>query len=130
MGLTRLVYVSRPLGYDPLELDDILHVSRALNARSGITGALISRWDLFLQLLEGSAGAVAETYERIRRDRRHVAVTLLGTAEAPLRLFPDWRMRHDVAPGWVWSHEAVLAGAHRSASFADSVAMFERFVTE
>ena len=130
MDLTRLVYVSRPLGYDPLELDDILQTARAHNGRVGITGALISRWDLFLQLLEGPAEAVAETYDRIRRDRRHVEVTLLGTTRTAERLFPDWQMRDDAAPSWLWPHDDVLAGRHLTTPFDEVMAMFARIAAD
>ena len=128
--LTRLIYVSRPLGYNPIELDDILRTARDHNARFGITGALISRWDLFLPMLEGATEPVAETFQRIRRDRRHVEVTLPGTAEAARRLFPDWRMRDDAAPSWTWAHADVLAGRHLATPFDEVVAMFARIAAE
>jgi hypothetical protein len=130
MDLTCLIYVSRPLGYDPLELDDILQTARAHNGRVGITGALVSRWDLFLQLLEGPDEAVASIYERIRRDRRHVDVTLLGTARATGRLFADWQMRDDGAPSWLWPHEDVLAGRHLTMPFDEVMAIFARIAAD
>ena len=53
MGLTQLIYTSRPFGFEAETLDDILISARRHNREDGITGALICRADLFLQLLEG-----------------------------------------------------------------------------
>ena len=52
---TQLIYASRPFGYDDLTLISILMQARENNARNGITGALICREDVFLQILEGPA---------------------------------------------------------------------------
>ena len=52
---TQLIYASRPFGYDDLTLTSILMQARENNARNGITGALICREDVFLQILEGPA---------------------------------------------------------------------------
>ena len=49
----QLIYASRPFGYDELTLVGILASARRNNERDGITGALICREDLFVQLLEG-----------------------------------------------------------------------------
>ena len=49
----QLIYASRPFGYDDLTLTSILMQARENNARNGITGALICREDVFLQILEG-----------------------------------------------------------------------------
>lgn len=112
MALKQLVYVSRPLGYDPQELHDILQVARSRNAADGITGTLASRWDLFAQFLEGPAQAVDAVFARILRDRRHVQVTLRHQGQAAGRLFAGWTMRHDPMPFWMWSNPDVLAGRH------------------
>ncbi len=130
MPLTQLIYVSRPLGYDPQQLADILTVSRARNAAAGITGLLLSRWDLFLQILEGSHEAVEGTFARIRRDLRHVEVTLLHSGPAEARFFPGWDMRSDAPPDWLWPRAEVLAGRHREASPEEAVAIFARIAAE
>ncbi len=56
--LLQLTYASRPLGYDSAMLTGILFDARRCNARDGITGALICRDDLFLQLPERPEAAV------------------------------------------------------------------------
>lgn len=126
MPLSQLIYVSRPLGYDPQQLDRILTVSRERNAAAGITGLLISRWDLFLQLVEGPRAAIEDTFARIGRDRRHVGIALRHLGAAPARLFPGWEMRSDPSPSWLWPHDAILAGAHLAAPVDELQAIFGR----
>ncbi len=64
----RAIYTSRPFGFDAKTLNSILgHALRVIPGR-GITGALICREDMYLQLLEGPQDAVRQALERIRRD--------------------------------------------------------------
>ena len=93
----QLIYASRPFGYDDLTLISILMQARENNARNGITGALICREDVFLQILEGPRDLVTSTFSRILRDERHVDVVNLLSSEIDRRLFPKWSMRHDPA---------------------------------
>ena len=108
--LTQLVYSSRPFGYDQSTLDGILLGARRCNRRDGITGALVCRHDLYLQMLEGPDDAVRAAYGRIRRDDRHVDVVLRTSAAVTDRMFAGWAMRHDPARSWLWSPEAVAEG--------------------
>jgi hypothetical protein len=126
MHLKTLAYVSRPLGYDPQQLDDILQTARARNGALGITGLLVSRWDLFVQALEGPAEAVDAVFSSIRRDHRHVQVTLRHEGPAAERLFADWTMRHESVPAWLWSHDEVLAGRHMTDAADALLAAFRR----
>jgi Sensors of blue-light using FAD len=130
-ALTQLIYVSRPFGFNAAVLDDILTVSRFNNARDGITGALICRADLYLQLIEGPDSAIAATYARIAADQdRHVDVQLLLSRSVEAPMFPKWAMRDDPARSWMWSHEEVSAGAVRLATPAQILAIFERVAAE
>ena len=54
MDLYRVIYTSRPFGFDAGMLNGILVDARRMNTRDGITGALICRADIYVQLLEGS----------------------------------------------------------------------------
>ena len=130
MSLTQIVYASRPFGFDASVLDDILTISRARNARDGITGTLICRADMYLQLIEGPDAAIQATYARIAADDRHDAVTPLLTRATTDRLFPHWAMRDDPPRSWMWTPEQVAAGAIRAATPADIVAIFERLGRE
>ena len=58
MSLIQLIYPSTPFGFDNPTLNNILSVARRNNARDGISGALICRADLYLQMLEGPRSAV------------------------------------------------------------------------
>jgi hypothetical protein len=111
MRITQLIYTSRPFGFDELTLTEILLVARRLNKRDGITGSLICREDMYLQLLEGSRAAVTATYTRIQRDARHTEVVGLWSGDAEARLFPTWEMRDDPARSWMWTPAEVSAGA-------------------
>lgn len=130
MRETQLIYASRPFGYDDLTLTSILAHARRNNARNGITGALICRQDLFLQMLEGRRDVVTSTYARILRDDRHVDVTTLLCSDITKRLFPDWSMRHDPARSWMWTPEEVAKGAIGRASEQEILGIFERLATE
>ena len=111
MALMQLVYASRPFGYDDLTLSGILNAARLNNKQNAVTGCLICREDLFLQMLEGSQAAVLETFERIKRDDRHTEIVTLICEDLDARLFPDWAMKHDPARSWMWTAAEVSDGA-------------------
>lgn len=114
--VTQLIYMSQPFGFDGAILAGILMTARRNNPRHGITGALICRQDVYLQLIEGDAAAIDALYERIAADNRHLAVTLLSRAEVAGRVLPDWAMLHDPAHSWLWSPEDVERGALQEAT--------------
>jgi len=126
MPLVQLTYASRPFGFNEAILAGILLDARRCNTRDGITGALIARQDLFLQLLEGPAEAVDAAYQRISRDDRHIEVRRLTRRDVNVRLFPDWAMRDDPARSWMWSMQAVADGAVGRASEDEVIGVFER----
>lgn len=116
MSLYRVIYTSRPFGYDTGMLNGILMDARRANARDDITGALICREDLYLQLLEGPEEQVRNTVERIRRDDRHVDMEMHVEKGVSSRLFGEWAMLHDPAASWVWSRAEVAKGAVEAAT--------------
>ena len=124
MALTQLIYASRPFGFDAGMLNQILFQARENNARHDITGALICRSDLYLQLLEGPSAAVEETYARIARDDRHVEVTCLMTRETRTRLFAGWAMRDDAARSWMWTMQEVADGAVARCDTQEALGVF------
>lgn len=126
MPLIQFIYASRPFGFDTAILSNILLDARRLNERDDITGALIARSDLYLQLLEGPRDKVEAAYERIRRDDRHVEVKPLLSRTIEKRLFPGWAMRDDPAQSWVWSIEAVRDGAVDRATEEETLGFFTR----
>ena len=124
--LTQLIYASEPFGFDDAMLDGILLQARRNNSRDGLTGALIVRADLYLQLIEGPDSAISATYTRISRDNRHLGVTLLVRETVSQRMFPAWTMRDDPAKSWLWNADAIHAGALTRASPYDLRAVFVR----
>ena len=130
MSLHRLVYASRPFGFDEAILNGILAQARHCNARDDLTGALICRADIYLQLLEGPEAALEATYVRITRDDRHLNVQRLIHEPCEMRLFPSWHMRDDPARSWMWSTREVAAGAVALASRDEIIAVFERLAAE
>jgi hypothetical protein len=125
----QLIYASRPFGFDATLLDDILVSARRHNAANGVTGALICRHDIFLQMLEGPRRKVTETFARILRDDRHIEVSLLWCGDAPFRSFPDWTMRDDPVQTWMWNRDEVreMVGA---ATAEDARQIFTRLARE
>jgi hypothetical protein len=130
MPLTQFIYTSTPFGYDDATLSGILISARHFNRRDGITGALICREDIFLQLLEGPAEAVSAAFARIARDGRHIEVTLLQSGHVEERLFPQWDMQHDPARSWIWTPQQVEEGVVRKVPGHDLRAIFTRVATE
>ena len=128
MALIQLTYASRPFGFDGPTLAGILLDARRCNDRDGITGALICRNDLYLQLLEGPQQAVEAAYSRIARDDRHIEVRPMSRRVIPEagRLFARWAMRDDPAQSWVWSRAELDNDALDRATEAEVMAFFER----
>lgn len=126
MSLTQLVYASRPFGFDQAMLNGILLDARRCNERDDITGALIARGDLYLQLLEGPEEKVQAAYDRIIDDDRHLEVKPLVQRQVEARMFPGWAMRDDPAESWVWSIDAVQDGAVDRATEGEVLGFFER----
>jgi hypothetical protein len=106
--MRRLLYIStsRTLT-SPLELGRILRVSRSRNAAVGITGLLVAGGHRFLQVLEGPAGAVLQTFARIREDPRHYAAVVLVDQPITERNFAKWSMGYQ--PGAPLTGEGKVA---------------------
>jgi len=130
MSITQLIYMSQPFGFDDAMLSGILSASRRNNPARAITGCLVVRHDLYLQLIEGPEAAVEGLFTTIARDDRHLAVERLCVSEVHTRIFPDWAMRDDPARSWMWSAEEIEAGVPQAASQRELRAMFERIASE
>lgn len=124
--LIQLIYSSQPFGYDEATLNGILLDARRCNTRDDVTGALVCRQDIFLQLLEGPPAAVQSTFERIRRDDRHLEVIVRVSEPVQVRMFASWAMLHDPATTWMWTAQDISEGALDHASPADFRGVFER----
>ena len=130
MSLMHLYYASTPFGFSESDLNKILSVARRNNARDGITGALICRSDLFLQMLEGPRTAVTAAFHRILGDDRHLDVVLIGSGDITARQFAKWHMRDDPARSWMWTQAQVAQGAVDATSAEDVRGEFARLLQE
>jgi len=91
--MRRVIYASQSVhDFDPDELVALLEAARANNERAGLSGMLLYCSQSFLQLLEGDAATLEETYARIAADPRHRNLRLLADTEVSAPLFPDWTM--------------------------------------
>ena len=124
--MKQLIYRSQPFGFDRAMLAGILVGARRNNTRDGITGALICRHDLYLQLIEGADAAIDALYARIARDDRHDNVRLLLSDTVDQRMFPEWAMLDDEMPSIAWSSAEVAAGAVEAATPDMLRGVFER----
>lgn len=124
--LIQLIYASQPFGYDEAMLNGILIDARRGNVRDGITGALVCRRDVYLQLLEGPTDAVEAAFARIARDDRHLEVRPLVSRPVRERTFGKWAMLYDPEKSWVWSEEELAEGVLDRATPEEVVGVFDR----
>ncbi len=110
-------------------LAGILVRSREKNRQAKITGALICRHDLYLQLIEGPEAAIDTVFARIVKDDRHLAVKVLLSRTADQRIFPEWEMLDDQMPSLTWSAADVARGVLDVATPEMLLAVFERVAT-
>ncbi|MDB0052555.1 BLUF domain-containing protein [Ascidiaceihabitans sp.] len=127
--LTQLIYSSQPFGYDSTLLSTILNDARRCNIRDNISGALVCRHDIYLQLLEGPSEAVNAAYMRIIRDDRHVGAKKLVSRPVAERIFENWAMLHDPAISLIWSQEQIKSGILDQIPPSDIVDMFKSIAT-
>ncbi|MEM9576487.1 MAG: BLUF domain-containing protein [Pseudomonadota bacterium] len=128
--MQQIIYASRPFGFSTDVLAGILAVSRTRNAQRDITGALICRPDIYVQLLEGPAGRVDTLMDKIAEDDRHVDVQVLVRAPVEDRLFPGWSMKHDPAVTWLWTPEEIAEGALDKTTPEEVRSMFVRVASQ
>ena len=124
-NLIQIVYLSQPFGFDEPTLAGILLDARRCNTRDDVTGALVCRHDIYLQLLEGPEDAVRATYARISQDDRHAGVKELLNHKIQSRLFASWAMLHDPAKTWIWTEEEIANAALDRAEPAEIIKVFK-----
>jgi hypothetical protein len=130
IALTQIIYTSRAFGFDAATLAGILLDARRCNLRDGITGSLVCRADIYLQLIEGPAAETEACFARIALDDRHLNIRLISRATVDERLFPGWAMRDDPARSWMWTAAEVDAGAAERATPEEALGIFRRIAEE
>lgn len=76
------------------EIKKILNKARVFNSSQAISGILLFRSEIFIQLLEGDKEKVKALYEKIKQDPRHSNVTDIAVIEGGTRIFTDWDMAY------------------------------------
>lgn len=125
-AIKQVIYRSQPFGFDQAVLDGILMAARRNNRANDVTGALICRQDMYIQLVEGPDEAIDALYHRISLDDRHTEVQLEVSRQVEERMFPNWSMLDDTAPSMTFSQSEVGAGAVEQASPEILLTMFQR----
>ena len=93
MSVYQLFYVSRcSEAITDSDVDNILKVSRENNSKKNITGILLFRSGLFLQLLEGEKDLVQALFAKVEKDPRHRHVIKVLEKSGNDRIFGEWSM--------------------------------------
>lgn len=97
MPQLRLLYSSESKLRDGVQtvaeqVAQLAQLSARRNAQNGITGALLFINEKFLQVIEGDADAVENTFEHVCRSFRHENIKLIDLMPIEQRMFADWNM--------------------------------------
>lgn len=77
------------------DLRDILSEARDFNVRQHVNGVLCYADGHFFQCLEGDQAVVTNLLEKIKRDPRHAAVSILFQQHVSTEVhFQDWSMKY------------------------------------
>ena len=128
--LKHLIYFSKPTAIDYETIKNILVTSRVNNNKTGLTGSLIYRSDLYFQFLEGPPDAVNVAYEKIKLDTRHSEIQKIKEDITNRRLFASWAMREDALHIGMWPREEVRTGLLTRIKPNEAFDTFERLSRE
>ncbi len=92
----QIIYAStvNPKAFGTDEINKILTKARAHNSSHAISGILLYRSEIFIQLLEGEEDKVKALYDKIKQDPRHSNVTDIAVIEGGSRIFTNWDMAY------------------------------------
>ncbi len=97
--MRQIVYFSTASGrQDSIVIAGILATSRDRNRVDQVTGLLVAGGHRYLQIFEGPAHIVGATFDRIKRDDRHLGVTLLIDRPVSGPSFHGWSMGYHEEP--------------------------------
>jgi len=97
-ALETAVYVSKAATQmSTPSLFGLLAKARANNRANGVTGVLLYSEGVFLQVLEGAAGALDATLARIEKDERHQSMQIVYRDMLKTRVFDGWTLGFGVA---------------------------------
>ena len=94
----QIVYISYSANkFDPNGtegIDSILEVARQYNQTKAVTGMLLYKGGIFLQILEGERAEIERLYGKIALDLRHEGLKILVKQDISERIFNDWSMAY------------------------------------
>lgn len=88
----QIFYLSSSKINNEKEIDDLVYKSLSYNASKTISGILLFRSGIFLQLLEGDQQEVEKLFKKIETDSRHANLVVLFRQNTDRRIFPEWDM--------------------------------------
>lgn len=95
-NIFQLVYISYANDYfmqdEDSNIDDIINTAIEFNKSRGVTGILLHRKGIFLQLLEGDKENVLQLYGLIASDFRHGNIKTILKQYTNERIFKEWSM--------------------------------------
>lgn len=92
----QLLYSSNSTEYFDVsvDIDGILNSSKKFNEANGITGVLIYKGGVFLQLLEGDESKVRTLFDKISSDQRHEDLEVVYQGKIDKKIFAHWTMAY------------------------------------
>jgi hypothetical protein len=92
-NILQLIYISTATQkLTPEDLKKILEDARPANQAKNITGMLLYRDGLFIQVLEGEPNMIETLYANIKKDTRHRNVHIVSEENIAEREFSEWTM--------------------------------------
>ncbi len=121
--LSQLIYASTAV--HPQSEADLIHIlknARDKNLQHAVTGMLIYRDGIFLQVIEGAFEDVDLIWQVIQDDKRHTNILVVLEQEIKARDFPEWSMGFCNASGLsaakLPGYNGILEGDFSPASLA------------
>ena len=128
--MKQLIYRSKPVSFNDGILGEILLTAWANNRQDHISGALICRHDLYLQLIEGPEDKVDALYAKICGDDRHTDVKTLVDVRVYERILSAWSMLDERTLTDKQSVLGISVETVDKASSAQLLSKFERIAAE
>lgn len=89
----QLIYASHAKqAFNEIELISLLKAARTKNLKLNITGMLLYKDGIFMQLLEGDETEVRKLFSTIKHDNRHEKVVVLFEKTCDHSVLSDWSM--------------------------------------
>jgi len=88
----QLIYTSKQKENKENTISNILDKAHFYNKQHNLTGVLLHKGDIFIQLIEGEQSEVRNLFEQIKIDPIHEDVTILDTKENQERLYEKWSL--------------------------------------